>query len=68
MINDILKEQKFQLSGSVKEKDIVKVGELAAAEEALIIQIIHFGQKGIPLKNKKRLKKMMILTKHYFHG
>lgn len=50
IINDILKEQQFQLSGSVIEKDIVKIGALAAAEEALIVEVIHFGQKGIPLK------------------
>ena len=51
IINNILKEQQLQLSGSVMEEDIVEVGALAAAEEALIVEIVHFGQKGIPLKN-----------------
>lgn len=57
IINDILEEQQFQLSGSVIEKDIVKIGALAAAEEALIVEIIHFGQKGIPIKDKKTKRK-----------
>ena len=52
IVDDILKEQKFQLSGSVLDKDIIAIGELAAAEEALILEIIHFGQKGIPLEKK----------------
>ncbi|MBT5781599.1 MAG: hypothetical protein HOI03_00375, partial [Candidatus Marinimicrobia bacterium] len=54
IVDDILKEQKFQLSGSVLDKDIIAIGELAAAEEALILEIIHFGQKGIPLEKKNR--------------
>ena len=53
-MDDILREQKFQLSGSVLDKDIIAIGELAAAEEALILEIIHFGQKGVPLEKKNR--------------
>lgn len=53
IIDEILEEQKFQLSGSVSDKDIIAIGELAAAEEALILEIIHFGQKGKPLKEEK---------------
>ena len=29
-------------------KQIIKAGELASAEEAFIINIIEFGQKGVP--------------------
>ena len=54
IVDDILREQKFQLSGSVLDKDIIAIGELAAAEEALILEIIHFGQKGVPLEKKNR--------------
>ena len=54
IVDNILKEQKFQLSGSVLDKDIITIGELAAAEEALILEIIHFGQKGIPVEKKSR--------------
>lgn len=52
IIDEILEEQKFQLSGYVTENDIIKIGEFAAAEEALILEIVHFGQKGIPLKKE----------------
>ena len=54
IVDNIIKEQKFQLSGSVLDKDIITIGELAAAEEALILEIIHFGQKGIPVEKKSR--------------
>lgn len=60
IINNILNEQKLQLSGSVVEKDVVEIGALAAAEEALILEVVHFGQKGLPIKNdnlKKAKKK-----------
>jgi len=54
IVDNIIKEQKFQLSGSVLDKDIINIGELAVAEEALILEIIHFGQKGIPVEKKIR--------------
>ena len=46
IVDEILLEQKFQLSGMVSDNQIVEIGELAAAEEALILTIINFGQKG----------------------
>ena len=49
MVDKILEEQEFQLSGLVKKNDIAKIGEFAAAEIALLLEIIHFGQKGIPM-------------------
>ena len=52
LVDEILEEQKFQLSGMVSDDQVVKLGELAAAEEALIVNIVHFGQKGVP-KTKK---------------
>ena len=36
----------------VSDDQVIKLGELAAAEEALIVNIVHFGQKGVP-KTKK---------------
>ena len=47
-INEILEEQKFQLSGMVNDKNIVEIGNLASADEALILNVIHFNQKGVP--------------------
>ncbi|HIN01707.1 MAG TPA: hypothetical protein EYM60_00040 [Candidatus Marinimicrobia bacterium] len=52
LVDEILEEQKFQLSGMVSDDQVIKLGELAAAEEALIVNIVHFGQKGVP-KTKK---------------
>ena len=55
-IESILAEQKLQLSGIVDETQIVEIGNLAAADEALLVNIIAFGQRGVPPKRKK-LKK-----------
>ena len=48
LINRILEEQRFQLSGMVNDKNIVEIGNLASADEALLLNIIHFNQKGVP--------------------
>ena len=53
LVDEILEEQKFQYSGNVKESDIVELGEMVAAEEALILEIVHFGQKGVPPEKDK---------------
>lgn len=55
-VDDILAEQKFQYSGNVADEDIVAIGELAAAEEALILNVIHFGQQGVPPKEEEDKK------------
>ncbi len=48
LVDQILEEQKFQLSGMVDENQIAKIGELASAENALILDVVNFGQKGVP--------------------
>ena len=48
LVDEILEEQKFQFSGMVDNDQIVEIGELAAAESALILDIVNFGQKGVP--------------------
>ncbi|SVA22258.1 uncharacterized protein METZ01_LOCUS75112, partial [marine metagenome] len=52
LVDEILEEQAFQMSGIVSDEQVVEFGELAAAEEALIINIVHFGQKGVPKPKK----------------
>ena len=53
LVAEILEEQKFQLSGLVSNDQVVQVGELAAAEKALILEIVHFGQKGVPKEKEE---------------
>ena len=52
----ILEEQKLHLSGLIDENQVVEIGEIAAAEEALFIQIIAYNQKGVPPKDKVNKK------------
>ena len=52
LVDEILEEQAFQMSGIVSDEQVVEFGEMAAAEEALIINIVHFGQKGVPKPKK----------------
>ena len=51
-IESILSEQKLQLSGIVDEDQIVEIGNMAAADEAILVKIITFGQRGVPPKKK----------------
>ena len=53
LVDEILEEQAFQMSGIVSDEQVVEFGEMAAAEEALIINIVHFGQKGVPKPKKE---------------
>ncbi len=55
-IESILAEQKRQLSGIVDENQIVEIGNLAAADEALLVKIITFGQRGVPPPKKETKK------------
>ncbi|MBT3299564.1 MAG: hypothetical protein HN657_03415 [Candidatus Marinimicrobia bacterium] len=57
LLDAILAEQKLQLSGLMNEDDIIEVGNLSSAEEALFIKINTFGQKGVPPKEKNDKKK-----------
>ena len=56
LVDEILEEQAFQMSGIVSDEQVMEFGEMAAAEEALIINIIHFGQKGVPKEKKDEEK------------
>ena len=51
LVDKVMKEQEFQLSGMVASNQVVKIGEFAAAKTALIVDIIHFGQKGVPKRD-----------------
>ena len=54
LIDSILEEQKLQNSGVFDENQIVQIGDLASAEEAFVVNIFEFGQKGVPkIKIKK---------------
>ena len=53
LVDQILEEQKFQLSGMVDEDQVAKIGELASAENALILDVVNFGQKGVPKEDEE---------------
>ena len=53
LVAEILEEQRLQLSGLVSNDQVVQVGKLAAAEKALILEIVHFGQKGVPKEKEE---------------
>ena len=55
-LEKILGKQKIQLSGMIKQNQIIEIGELASLKNALIINIINFGQKGVPLRKEKKKK------------
>ena len=48
LVAEILEEQKFQASGMVNDENIIEIGNMASADEALILKIIDFNQKGVP--------------------
>lgn len=54
LITEILQEQKFQLSGMINDKNIIEIGNMASADEALILKIIQFNQKGVPKKDDEK--------------
>ena len=49
----ILKEQKLQHSGVVDQDQAIEIGKVAAANQALLIQVHNFGQKGVPTEKQK---------------
>ena len=54
IVNDILTEQKFQLTGMVDNDQVIEIGNLASAKEALVLDIIHFNQKGVPKEKEDK--------------
>ena len=56
-IDLILKEQKFQHSGAVDQKEAVELGQISGANEALLVNIINFGQYGVPTEQDKENEK-----------
>lgn len=50
----LLNEQSLQLSGLIKDEDLVKIGTIASAPEALLVRITNFGQKGVPPEKEKK--------------
>ena len=42
-LEKILSEQKLQMSGIVRDDEVVRYGEIASADEALIVSILSFG-------------------------
>ena len=53
-LEDVLKEQKLQHSGIVDNDKAVEIGKIVTADEALLINMHMFEQKGIPPKEKDR--------------
>ena len=56
-LEKILSEQKLQMSGIIRDDEVVSYGEIASAGEALIVSILTFGQKGVPPKESDSEKK-----------
>ena len=52
-LDRILKEQKLQHSGVVDQDQAIEIGKMAAANQALFIQVHNFGQKGVPTEKQK---------------
>ncbi len=48
MLEAIMNEQALQLSGIINDSDVVEIGKIAAAKEALLVNLYHFNQKGVP--------------------
>ena len=53
-LDRILKEQKLQHSGVVDQDQAIEIGKVAAANQALFIQVHNFGQKGVPTEEQKK--------------
>lgn len=49
----IMGEQALQLSGIINDSDVVEIGKVAAAPEALLVTILNFGQKGVPPEDEE---------------
>lgn len=49
----IMDEQALQLSGIINDSDLVEIGRVAAAPEALLVTVLNFGQKGVPPEDEE---------------
>ncbi|MCH7611977.1 MAG: hypothetical protein IIB95_01050 [Candidatus Marinimicrobia bacterium] len=49
-LESILDELALHQAGFIAEKDIIELGSIATAKEAMNVQITHFSQKGVPPK------------------
>ncbi len=52
-LDTILKEQKLQQSGLINQEEAIEIGKISAANQALLILVNNFGQKGVPSEKKK---------------
>ena len=52
-LDRILSEQKLQHSGVVNPDQAIEIGKVAGANEALLISITNFGQKGVPTEKQE---------------
>lgn len=52
LLDKVIEEQKMQHSGLIDQSQAIEIGKIAAANEALFIQINNFGQKGKPTKEE----------------
>ncbi|MFQ6604813.1 MAG: hypothetical protein ACE5D8_04575 [Fidelibacterota bacterium] len=52
-LESVLAEQALQMSGIVRDEDVVEFGRLAAAREALVLRVLNFGQKGVPPEDEE---------------
>ena len=62
LVDEILEEQKFQLSGMVDNDQVVRIGELASAENGLILDIINYGQEGVPKDDSDKDEEEVVVS------
>ena len=70
-LSKILEEQSLGLTGVIIDDDIVEIGNIAGADEGILINVIAFGQKGVKPKediddvNIDREKMVEFLTEYF---
>ncbi|MFQ6673395.1 MAG: hypothetical protein ACE5GH_01265 [Fidelibacterota bacterium] len=52
-LRNILEEQALHLTGLISDSMVVAVGNIASANEALIVDVLNFYQEGVPPGDKK---------------
>ncbi len=52
-LESILNEQSIQMTGLIDDNQISEAGKIAAAQEALVLHVINFGQKGVPPESEE---------------